>query len=176
MSVGRVLDKCRDTCTLVRRSESNRDALKHACASVQINFVLPKKPMEVRWNSVDNNVASILHLKEALLLLSFRDRGGEAWSETVLTERQFQVAEAVHKCLEPLKIATKRLESDTEPTLHLVVKELYNVKIALEDEIRSSRYVKMFASYLLKNIEKRLKGTSSYQLPTIWILKPEVLS
>ena len=83
--------------------------------------------------------------------------------------------EAVHKCLEPLKIATKRLESDTEPTLHLVVKELYNVKIALEDEIRSSRYVKMFASNLLKNVEKRFKdsGTRNKLLSVAHYLDPD---
>ena len=66
----------------MRCSESNRDALKHACTSVAVNFVLPNKPMDVHWNSVDNNVASILPVQEVLLLLSFKDRGGE--SEVVL--------------------------------------------------------------------------------------------
>ena len=63
----------------------------------------------------------------------------------------------VHKCFEPLKITTKRLESYTEPTLHLVVKELSNVKIELQDEIGSSSFVKLFARNFFKNVDKGFK-------------------
>ena len=82
----------------------------------------------------------------------------------------------VHKCLEPLKITTKRLESDTEPTLHLVVKKLSNVKIALEDEIRSSSFVKLFARNLLKNVDKRFKdsGTRMKLLSIVHFLDPDI--
>ena len=82
----------------------------------------------------------------------------------------------VHKCLEPLKITTKRLESYTEPTLHLVVKKLSNVKIALEDEIRSSSFVKLFARNLLKNVDKRFKdsGTRMKLLSIVHFLDPDI--
>ena len=178
VSVGRVLEKCRHTCTLVRRSEANRDALKQACAQTGISFVLPKKPMEVRWNSVDNNVGSILKLKDALQLLSWRDKKGDSWSATVPSEQEFQVASAIHRCLEPLKAVTKRLESDTQPTLHLVVRELFDVKTKLEDEARNcgeAVKIKMFSKNLQSNLEKRFKdcGTKKTLISVAHYLDPD---
>ena len=110
VSVGKVLDKCRNIATLVKRSESSRDSLKGACKAVvpEVSFIMPIKPMAVHWNSTDNNVASILHLEKPLRYLDYHDE--DTWSEVVPGAREFEVAAAVHKCLEPLKIATKGWE------------------------------------------------------------------
>lgn len=174
ISVGRVLDKCRDVCRLVRRSEPNRDALKMACQINEESFIIPKKPIEIRWNSIDDMVASILRIQEGLSYMSFRD--SETWSESVPEKREFEVAGAVHKCLNPIKIATKVLERSKEPNLHEVVKQLWNVRCALEEEKRNSRYVKMFAGHLLKMIEKRFKnsGTSSKLFSVAHFLDPDM--
>ena len=162
MSVGKVLDKCHDVSSLVRRSEPNKDALKSACRVTETNFALPIKPFEVRWNAIYDNVTSVIRIQDPLQLLSSKD-DGDTWSETVPTQREFEVAKAVTKCLEPCKIATKVWESDKKSTIHEVVKQLWNIKTALEEEARSSRYVKMFARNLKKQIEKRFKdcGTTN---------------
>ena len=155
VSINRVLDKFRDICRLIRRSEPNRDAVKQACQINDETFILPKKPIDIRWNSIDDMVASILRIQEGLTYVSFRDR--DTWSEAVPEHREFEVASAVHKCLKPLKIATKVWEKSKEPNLHEVVKQLWNIRCALEEEKRSSRFVKMFAGHLLKMVEKRFK-------------------
>ena len=174
VSINRVLDKCRDVCRLVRRSETNRDALKQACQINEETFILPKKPINIRWNSIDDMVASILRIQEGLTYMSFRDRG--TWSEAVPENREFEVAGAVHKCLKPLKIATKVWEKSKEPNLHEVVKQLWNIKCALEEERRASRYTKMFAGHLQKMVEKRFKdcGTRVEVFAIAQLLDPDM--
>ena len=156
MSVGRVLDKCHEVSNLVRRSEQNRDALKSACRATGTSFALPRKPIETRWNAIYDNVLSVIRIQDALQLLSSKDTG-DTWSEVVPSQREFEVAKAVTKCLVQMKIATKCWEGDKKSTLHEVVKQLWNIKSALEEESRSSRYVKMFARNLKKNVEMRFK-------------------
>ena len=150
------MDKCHDISSLVRRSEPNKDALKSACKATDTNFALPRKPFEVCWNAVNDNVVSVIRIQEPLQYLSCKDTG-DTWSEVVPSQREFEVAKAVTKCLEPMKITTKMWESDKEPTLHLVIKQLYNIRSILEEESRSSRYVKMFARNLKKQVDKRFK-------------------
>ena len=57
---------------------------------------------------------------------------------TIAIERsEFEVATAVHKSLEPVKIATKVWESDKKTTIHEVTKQLWNISIALTREYRT---------------------------------------
>ena len=156
------MDKCHDVSSLVRRSEPNKDALKSACRVTDTDFAIPRKPLNVRWNAVYDNVKSVIRIQDPLQLLSSKD-DGDTWSETVPSQREFEVAKAVTKCLEPLKITTKVWESDKKCTMHEVVKQLWNIRTVLEEEARSSRYVKMFARNLKKQIEKRFKdcGTTN---------------
>ena len=160
--VSKVLKKCKDTSNLVRRAEARRDELKEACKSTDTNFIMPVKPGKTRWNSIEGNVNSCIILQRALTHLSAYDRNN-TWSETVPTVREFDICRAVQKCLKPLKVATKLLESDRKASLHQVVKQLYNIKSELEDLGSSSAHVKTFAKNLGKQVEKRYPrcGTSN---------------
>ena len=141
---------------MVRRSEKNRDDLKSACRATDTSFALPRKPIETRWNAIYDNTVSVLRIQDPLQLLSSKDTA-DTWSEVVPIQREFEVAKAVTKCLVQMKIATKSWEGDKKCTLHEVVKQLWNIKCALEEESRSSRYVKMFARNLKKHVEMRFK-------------------
>ena len=159
---------------MVRRSESNRDALKLACQINEEAFIIPKKPIEIRWNSIHDMIGSILRIKEGLTYVSFRD--SDTWGEAVPGQREFEVISAVYKCLHPFKKATKIWERSKEPNLHEVVKQLWNIRCALEDERRDSRYAKMFAGHLLKMTEKRFKncGTSCKLFAVAHYLDPDM--
>ena len=69
--VWKVVAQCKAVSALVRRSESNKDALKQACIRPDINLILPSKPGVTRWNAMEANIHSCLHLQPAL---SFYDR------------------------------------------------------------------------------------------------------
>ena len=143
--VSKVLKKCKDVSNLVRRAEARRDELKEACAVTETRFIMPVKPGKTRWNSIEGNVNSCLIIQPALTHLHVYDRSN-TWSETVPSVREFDVVGAVHKCLQPLKIATKTWESDR----------------------------KAFAKNLRKQVEKRFPrcGTSNSLLAIAHFLDP----
>ena len=62
------------------------------------------------------------------------------------------------KCLSPLLLATKCWEADREPTLHTVIRELWNIKTKLDQLSTTGDGVKMFARNLQRNINKRFKN------------------
>lgn len=171
----KVAAKCKAVSKTVRRSEANRDSLKAACVSTNTRFIYPVKPGGVRWNSKEGNIASCLALKPALQHLSFYDTG-DTWALSVPTTREFDIAEAVHKCLQPYKVATKLLEADRKSCLHQVIKQLYEIKCALEDMMNSSQNVKMFARNLLKQTEKRFVkcGSTNKWYAMAHLLDPEL--
>ena len=171
----KVAAQCKEVSKTVRRSEANRDSLKAACVSTNTRFIYPVKPGGVRWNSKEGNIASCLALKPALQHLSFYDTG-DTWALSVPNTREFDIAEAVHKCLQPFKVATKLWESDRKSCLHQVIKQLYEIKCALEDLMNSTQNVKMFARNLLKQVEKRFVkcGCTNKWYAMAHLLDPEL--
>ena len=171
----KVASKCKAVSKTVRRSEANRDSLKAACVSTNTKFIYPVKPGGVRWNSKEGNIGSCLLLKPALMHLSCYDIG-DTWALSVPTAREFDVAEAVSKCLQPYKLATKMWEFDRKSCLHQVVKQLYEIKCALEDMMNSSQNVKMFARNLLRQTERRFEkcGTTNKWYAVAHLLDPEL--
>ena len=171
IKVRQVVSKCKSVSNLVRRSEGNRDALKQACIQTNTDFVLPIKPGVTRWNSTEANLQSCLRLRSPLSHLSFYDRS-DTWSECVPSVREFDLIEAVQKCLQPLKIASKTWEADRKASLHQVVKQLFNIKCELEDLSNSSPNVKMFARNLLQQVMKRFKNcgtTNTFYCMAHWL-------
>ena len=172
--VRKVVKKCKEVSNLVRRCEARRDELKEACEQKEIPFIYPVKPGKTRWNSMEGNVHSCLKLRSALLHLSFYDRGN-TWAVTVPSVLEFDVAEAVQKCLSPLKKASKVWEAEDKPALHEVVKQLYEVRTTLQDLANSSPHAKMFARNLLKNVERRFPkcGCTSDMFALAHFLDPD---
>ena len=172
--VRKVVRKCKDVSNLVRRAEARRDELKEACKEKEVSFIYPVKPGKTRWNSMEGNIHSCLKLRSPLLHLSFYDRGN-TWAVAVPTVLEFDVADAIQKCLQPLKIATKTWESENKPAIHQVVKQLFNIRTALQDIANSSPHAKMFARNLLKNVEKRFPkcGTTNKMFALAHWLDPD---
>jgi len=78
------------------------------------------------------------------------------------------------QCLQPAKIASKSWESDRKASLHEVIKQLFNMKMALEDLANTPSYVSTFARNFLKQIQKRFKncGTTNSLLNIAHFLDP----
>ena len=162
VSVKKIIEKCKEVSNLVRRAEANRDDLKRACAATNTDFILPFKPGETRWNSKEKNLCSVIRLQPALQNLQIQDTG-DTWSVQVPTAREFETGKAMQQCLEPLKIATKIWEQDKKPTIHTVVRELFNIKVKL-GKLSRKPGVKMFAKNLQYNVEKRFRNCGTEQM------------
>jgi len=169
------MEKCKELAKFVRRSEHNRNDLRAACKKKEIGFILPKKPVETRWNSKEANVVSILKLMPALQHLASHDDTLE-WTERVPNAAEVKVLESLVEILTQIKITTKKWEGDKEPTLQAVVPELWNIKDVLETKInKKERYVSTFAKQLKALINRRFPkcGTENRLSSAAHYLDPE---
>ena len=158
--------KCREISKYVRRSEKHKNELKQACKEKEISFILPKKPIDVRWNSAEANVASVLRLMPALQHLAANDESLE-WSSRVPNAAEVKVLESLVQLLTQIKVTCKKWEADKEPTLQLIIPELWNIKDVLERKINDrERYVSSLAKELKKLIVSRFKGWGTDNLLT----------
>ena len=151
-----VLTKCQSVAVLVHRSEGNLGDLKEACTRTVTPFHKPVLGVKTRWNSIDDNVDSNLKLELPLRLLSDQDSTPKKiWRTRVLSPAEYRAASGMHKALKSFKLATKKFECDTAPTLHLVVPELFNIEDNLRKLTREPGVVSEFAAILLTSFERR---------------------
>ena len=105
------------------------------------------------------SVSSIVDLKLAIQYLANED---DDWDEKALNIQEFKVAETLVKVLGCIKQASKLWEADITPTIHLVVRELFNIRGELENYEKSSdRYIANFAAELKKNIDNRFPDSGT---------------
>ena len=156
VSIQDVLDKCREIARKVRKSSQSKTQLQDACTSLGMQFIWPNIPNATRWNSTAKNLADILRLKPALQYIDSHDDSG-MWSSLSLSAAEWKAAKCLGDILEIPKKVTKLWESETKPTLHLVVKELYNMVSELENFTTEGNeyFIQEFALELIQNVNQR---------------------
>ena len=154
--IKKVLQKCQSVAVFVHRSENNEVTLQAACELTETPYLVPVLAVKTRWNSKDDNVESNLKLEKPLRHLSDTDTSREqVWRTRVLSPLEYEAAKGMHRALKPFKIATKIFEKDTEPTIHKVIPELFEIsdqlrKLTLEDGLVSE-----FAGLLKSSFDER---------------------
>ena len=115
VSIQTILDKSQELAKLARRSELRKEELKAACRETGIQYILPQKSIDVRWNSKAESLASVVKLKAAFQYLKLNDISGkQIWEDKVLSGREFKAAEGLLKCLESVKVVSKTQEQEEE--------------------------------------------------------------
>ena len=170
-----LLEKCQKLAKYCRSSEFSNNELQEACKTTNITYIRPVLANATRWNSTEANLSSLLRLQPALSYLSYSDMS-DTWSEKVPSNVEFKVLGALQKVLEVFKITTKQWESDTSPTIHLVVKELWNISDVLSKYSNGpEESVKLISSTLKRLIETRFPscGTNNNIYAIAHFLDPE---
>lgn len=148
--------KCKELAKFVRGSEGRNNELKAACKMKNIKYRLPSKQMAVRWNTQEANISSVVRLRPALQYLVFNTNEGWDQDKHSLSVQEFKMGETIVKVLEPAKIASKQWEADSSPTMHLVVREVFNIQGVLKKYEKSTdKYIASFAKELKNNVDKR---------------------
>ena len=161
--VHEVSTKCQGIAKYVRMSEGRNNELKTACKKKGIKYKLPTKQVPTRWNSEVTNIDSVVTLEPALQFLAKHTDDG--WDEKVLSVQEFKMGATIVKCLNPLKVGSKLWEADLTPTIHLVIRELFNMmEVLSEHEKSSDKYIASFASELKMRIEERFPALGSETL------------
>lgn len=160
--INNVNKKCKEMAKFVRGSEGRNNELKEACRQKQIKYRLPSKQMPVRWNTQEANISSVVRLRHALQFLVYNTANGWEDEKHSLSLQEFKMGESMVKVLEPAKFATKEWEADLTPSIHLVVREVFNMQGALTDFKNSTdKYIAGFAVELSKNIETRFPNCAT---------------
>ena len=99
------------------------------------------------------------------------------WTSKVPNAAQVKIAQTLVKILERVKISCKIWETDTTPSIHTVVRELWNIKGCLEEYIDSEadQYISDYALKLRDLIENRFPdcGTNERINAVSHFLDPE---
>ena len=171
-----VSKKCQELAKFVRGSEVRNFELKTACKMKDIKYRLPSKQMPVRWNTQEANISSVVRLRPALQYLVFNTNDGWDQDKHSLSVQEFKMGETIVKVLEPAKIASKQWETDITPTIHLVVREVFNMQGMLTKYEKSTdKYIASFAKELKNNVEKRFPkfATDTLIYSVAHLLDPE---
>lgn len=159
-----VLEKCRELAKFVRRSEKNKNDLKKECQLKEIRFIMPVLPNETRWHSVEMNVSSVLHLTPAIQSLAQKDASLQ-WEKLVPNAAELKLLKSMVEILTRIKVTCKIWESDSKPTIHTVIPELYDIHDVLDNKQRNrERYVSVFARELKKLVGERFPGCGTENL------------
>ena len=151
-----VSKKCQELAKFVRGSEVRNFELKTACKMKDIKYRLPSKQMPVRWNTQEANISSVVRLRPALQYLVFNTNDGWDQDKHSLSVQEFKMGETIVKVLQPAKIASKQWETDSTPTIHLVVREVFNMQGMLDKYEKSTdKYIASFAKELKNNVDQR---------------------
>ena len=155
-NVTKVLTKAKKLAKHIRKSPLANNHLKDACEKTGHKFLRMKSCIDIRWNTQLDCFDRLLYHRECLDRME-RKRQLESVSASVLTRKQWRILEQLVEILKPLKVATKVLESETEPTINrvgeIVFDETERLK-ALEDSDVDD-CVKEFARHLLTNLRTR---------------------
>ena len=138
-----VLAKGKVLSNAVKRSGPLMQEFKNACKEVGIAYTTMKNPNDTRWNSEVTNLSSILKVEKALIWLVNQDETGQ-WSSKVFSPTEWRLAKAAVKVLQVPLLVTKVWEAEKNPTMNLVISEVYGMRERLEGirltAIRSTSY------------------------------------
>ena len=154
-SVGKLIAKAKKLSKHIRKSTVANNFLKAACCKSSHKFVRMKSCIDIRWNSEHDCLERLLYHQECLEYMD-RKRQLDKVSESMLNREDWRVLDAVVKILRPVKIATKVLESETEPTINRVAETIFDAEEHLKD-VDSDESAPDKAKHFAKNLRKSLQ-------------------
>ncbi|XP_065664529.1 E3 SUMO-protein ligase ZBED1-like [Hydra vulgaris] len=98
------LQTCKDLASLTHRSTVVAELLESESDAQGINFSQLRQSVDTRWNSELDCIASILHLKSAIISLCANE---DIFSSKTISASQWKSIEGAVEILAPLKEATK---------------------------------------------------------------------
>ena len=141
----------------IRKSPKYNLELKEVCQEKDIKCLRPLAANQTRWNSVVMSLKSLVPMKSAFDSLG--DRTSELdWTRLILDQTEWKIVEAIITVLKMPQLITKLWEADTKPTVHLVVKELYNLENNLLKLSKDrDSYVNNLSEILLREVKRRFR-------------------
>ena len=155
--VKKAAGKAKKLVKFLRKSRVANNQLKKACSKAGHAYKKLKTCTDIRWNSEYDSFERLLYHQECIEELD-RSRHLDKVSSSVLNREEWRQLAAVVDILKPVKISTKILEAELEPTINRVTECLYELDEGLKEKINSDetpRNAKAYAKNLKKNLRNR---------------------
>ncbi|XP_065652913.1 uncharacterized protein LOC136080227 [Hydra vulgaris] len=149
------LKTCKDLAFLTHQSTVAAELLESESDAQGINFRQLRQSVDTRWNSELDCMASVLHLKSAIISLYAIE---DIFSSKTISASQWKTIERAVEILTPLKEATETLLAKSIPTINTVADSLYLIHDKIDQFIETdgkNGYGVLYAKNLKSCIEKR---------------------
>ena len=156
-----VTKKCKAIGKFTHKSTEANKALVREAMKEGIKFKKVVNPPNTRWSGYHDNLASVLHLKKAIMNLTANN---DAWAEHELSVSDWKLIEGAVTLLKPVRDSIKAWEGEKEPTMHRVIERIYSMHTVIDDFVNdphNNRYGIGFARELKNQIKKRFPNTGT---------------
>ena len=140
----------------VRKSNLAANRLQKACSKAGHKCLKLKKCIDIRWNSEYFAFERLLYHQECFEMMD-RNQELEKISKHILNRNNWRILKALVQILEPVKVVTKILESQSEPTINRVVECLFDIDEGLKEKIDDPENPAVTKAYA-KNLQKHLRA------------------
>ena len=156
------MDKCTELSTFTHRSSISQTRIKTECEYLNLRKEEEKvtykkiiRPCSTRWNSFHMCMQSVLDMKTPLMSIQ-KSSPWEKLSTLIPTEDEFDAMQSNISLLRRIRKVSEVLSADSKPTLHRVVRDIFNLVEFLKDNLHLELSVK-----LLEQINARLPDCGS---------------
>ena len=149
--------KCKKMIKFFRKPTLASNRFKTACAKAGHKHKKIRKWIDIRWNTQHDSLKRLLYHQECIEDMD-RSRYLDKVNKYIPSREEWRILQEAVEILEPVKSATKVLESETEPTLNRLAEVLYDISEGLKvksDDMATPRFAKAYAKNLSKNIKAR---------------------
>ena len=153
--VKRTMTKAKKIIKFIRKSNLAANRLKKACSKTGHKCKKLKKYMEIRWNAEFDALDMLKYHQECLEEMD-RTRDLDKVSNYVLNRDDWRRLEALLDILKPVKVLTKILETQADPSINRLSEGLYNLDEGLKAESENLMKPPVTRAYA-KNLRRHLK-------------------
>ena len=146
---------CKDLASLTHQSTVAAELLESESDAQGINFRQLRQSVDTRCNSELDCMASVLHLKSAIISLCANE---DIFSSKTTSASQWKSIEGAVEILAPLKEATETWSAESIPTINTVADSLYLIHDKIDQFIETdgkNGYGVLYAKNLKSCMEKR---------------------
>jgi hypothetical protein len=156
------MDKCTELSTFTHRSSISQTRIKTECDYLNLRKEEEKvtykkiiRPCSTRWNSFHMCMQSVLDMKTPLMSIQ-KSCPWEKLSKIIPTEDEFDAMQSNVFLLKRIRKVSEVLSADTKPTLHRVVRDIFNLVEFLKENLHLE-----LSSRLLEQLNARLPECGS---------------
>ena len=151
--------KCHKSTLCEEKIQKEIDALNEESESSTINYRKIIAPVPTRWNSLCMILKSVISLRKTEIIREFRGKDKADLAKVIPDEEDFNLIEDTLPTLTNFKIKSESLSADLEPTLHLVVQNLFSLDFDIEKTTLSIEVLfEVAAKSFILNLRENLKN------------------